>query len=81
MLERTPKTCYDLSEPDFQDAVRLSSDLLEDPTTRSRLVSGSRIGLAIEFDTVGLFFSPRLRQASFGLSTIPRFTARIFKTA
>ena len=60
MLERTPKTCYDLSEPDFQDAVRLSSDLLEDPTTRSRLVSGSRIGLAIEFDTVGLFFSPTI---------------------
>lgn len=55
VLERTPETFYDLSEPDFQGVIRLSSDLLEDPTTRNRLVSGSRVGLALEFDTVGLF--------------------------
>lgn len=55
VLERTPNICFQTLESDFQDVIRLCSILLEDPKARNRLVSGSRVGLSLEFDAVGLF--------------------------
>ena len=55
ILERTPDLfCHSL-EPDFQEILRLCSALLVDSKSRNRLVSGSRVGLSLEFDSIGLF--------------------------